>query len=76
MDQLASIIHYPRKRAGLPRIALAELAGVGKTATYDVEHSKDTVQYRTLAAILHARNIRLVAENPLMAQYHAEVETS
>jgi HTH-type transcriptional regulator/antitoxin HipB len=55
-----------REAAGLSRRALSELAGVGITALYDVEHGKETVQLRTLLRLLDALNIDLRLESPLM----------
>lgn len=55
-----------REAAGLSRQALSELAGVGTTALYDVEHGKETVQLRTLLRLLDALNIDLRLESPLM----------
>ena len=36
-DQLAEILKLHRKAAGLSRIQLADLAGVGKTVIFDIE---------------------------------------
>ncbi|MGK0184230.1 MAG: HTH-type transcriptional regulator/antitoxin HipB, partial [Halioglobus sp.] len=44
---IAKLILFHRKRAGLSRIQLAELAGIGKTAVYDVEHGKESVKLNT-----------------------------
>lgn len=54
-----------RKQAGLSRIELARLAGVGKTAVFDIEHAKPTVQMDTLLKILMVLNLKLILEAPL-----------
>jgi transcriptional regulator with XRE-family HTH domain len=54
-----------RQQAGLSRIDLARLAGVGKTAVFDIEHAKPTVQLDTLLKVLTALNLKLVLETPL-----------
>ena len=46
--QLGELILFHRKRAGLSREACALLAGVGKTAVYDLEHGKETIRMDTL----------------------------
>lgn len=66
---LSKIIHYHRKRSGLSRVALANLAGVGKTAIYDIEHGKETVQFATIQKICKALNISVFFDSPLMKQF-------
>ena len=63
---LAETIRTHRKAAGLSRIQLAELAGVGKTVIYDIEKGKDSVKLDTLRKILKALNITIVLTSPLM----------
>lgn len=45
MESIATvgrIVQFHRKQAGLSRIALADIAGVGKTIVYDIEKGKQT----------------------------------
>lgn len=71
-QDIGSIVHFHRKRSGLSRIDCAALAGIGKTAIYDIEHGKPTVQLDTLMKLLHVLNIEMVFESPLMKKYHDE----
>lgn len=73
---LSKIIHYHRKRSGLSRVALANLAGVGKTAIYDIEHGKETVQMATIQKICKALNISVSFDSPLMQQFEQNDEES
>jgi y4mF family transcriptional regulator len=63
---LANIIRQHRKAAGLSRLQLAELAGVGKTVVFDLEKGKETVQLNTLRKILKVLNIKVKLESPFM----------
>ncbi|MFB3133065.1 MAG: helix-turn-helix domain-containing protein [Rhodothermales bacterium] len=72
MTDIGDMIRYHRKRAGLSRVDLATIAGVGKTVIYDIEHGKETVQFRSLACVLDALNISLSFDSPLMSTYHEE----
>jgi y4mF family transcriptional regulator len=74
--QLGKIVRFHRKKAKLTQIELAKLAGVGKTAVFDLEKGKTSVQLSTLLAILHVLNIRLVCESPLMHVFEREHEES
>jgi HTH-type transcriptional regulator/antitoxin HipB len=65
---LAGIIRKHRKAAGLSQLQLAEMAGVGKTAIFDVEKGKETVQLDTLRKILSVLNIKVQLTGPLMNQ--------
>lgn len=62
---LAQAILRHRKAAGLSQKELADLAGVGKTVIYDIEHEKPSVKLDTLLKILHALNITLTLHSPL-----------
>lgn len=64
-SKIGRVIQTNRKAAGLSRIALAELAGVGKTAVYDVENGKETVRLDILLALLDALNIKLIIDAPM-----------
>lgn len=65
---LAGIIKNHRKAAGLSQLQLAELAGVGKTAVFDLEKGKETVQLDTLRKIFSVLNIKVQLNSPLMDQ--------
>ena len=67
--EVGKVIQYHRRQAKLSRVALAEIAGVGKTVIYDVEKGKETIQLDTLFKILHTLNISLELTSPLMAIY-------
>jgi HTH-type transcriptional regulator / antitoxin HipB len=68
-SEIAAIIKFHRKKAGLSRHQLADLAGVGKTAVFDMEHGKETVQWQSLNKVLRALNIRCVFQSPLMTEF-------
>ncbi len=68
-SDLHQIILFHRKQAKLSREELAELAGVGKTVIFDLEKGKKTVKWSTIAAILHALNIKIQFQSPLMDEY-------
>ena len=50
--------------AGLTQKELADLAGVGKTVVFDIEHGKETVRLKTLMKVLKALNINLIPKGP------------
>lgn len=66
---LGRIIRFHREAAGLSRIELAALAGIGKTAIFDIEKGKATVQLNTLLQLLDALNIAVHLDSPLMALF-------
>ena len=63
---ISQIIREHRKAARLTQLELATLAGVGKTAVFDVEAGKRTIRYDTLERILIALNITIRFESPLL----------
>ena len=65
-QELAEIIRLHRKAAGLSRVQLAELAGIGKTVIYDIEKGKESIQLDTLLKILKVLNIKIILTSPLM----------
>lgn len=69
--KIAASIYFHRKKAGLSRKALADLAGVGKTVIYDIEHGKERVQVDLLLKILHTLNIDLQLKSPFMEDFNA-----
>ena len=71
--ELGHLILFHRKKSGLSRIDLARIAGVGKTAVYDIEHGKLTVQLETVTRILDVLNIAIHLESPFMSQYEKVV---
>ncbi len=69
---LAEVIRFHRKKAGLNQKELGGLAGVGKSAIFDLEHGKASVQLDTLLKVLQALNIRFKMESPLMEAFRKE----
>lgn len=66
MKSLANLIEMHRKKAGLTQTGLAQLAGVGKTAIWDIEHGKESVQWDTLQKIFRVLNITAEWRSPLL----------
>ncbi|MCP4220648.1 MAG: helix-turn-helix transcriptional regulator [bacterium] len=66
MERIGKLLRLHRKHAGLSRLRLAEIAGVGKTVVYDIEHGKETVQFAGLLKTLEALNISLELKSPVM----------
>ena len=64
--KISDIVLFHRKKSGLTRNQLADLAGVGKTVIYDIEKGKETIRFSTLQKVLKALNIRIVFTSPLM----------
>ncbi|MCK6605279.1 MAG: helix-turn-helix transcriptional regulator [Ignavibacteriaceae bacterium] len=58
-EELASIIFQQRKISKLSRNQLAIIAGIGRTAIFDIEHGKTTYRIDTLIKILKVLNLRL-----------------
>ena len=71
IQEIGRIVQFHRKEAGLSRIDLADIAGVGKTVVYDIENGKETVRLKTLFNVLGVLNISLSLESPLMDRYKA-----
>jgi HTH-type transcriptional regulator/antitoxin HipB len=69
MQEIAAIVRFHRRKAGLSQVELAELAGLGKTVVFDLEHGKQTIKMDTIARILKVLNITLRFESPLMAAF-------
>lgn len=65
---LASLIRKHRKAAGLSQLQLAEMAGVGKTAVFDLEKGKETIRLDTLRKILSVLNINVQLISPFINQ--------
>jgi y4mF family transcriptional regulator len=65
---LASLVRKHRKAAGLSQLQLAEMADVGKTAVFDLEKGKETIQLDTLRKILSVLNINVHLISPFKNQ--------
>jgi len=65
-NNISHIIKFHRKKSGLTQKELADLAGVGKTAIFDIEKGKETVQFSTLKKVLNVLNISIEFKSPLL----------
>ncbi len=63
-EEIAKMVVYYRKKSGLSQQELAQLAGVGKTAVFDIEKAKQTIQLNTLLNVLDTLNIQMKLEPP------------
>ncbi len=69
--KLGPIVQFHRRQAGLSRIDLANIAGVGKTVVYDIENGKETVRLNTLLKVLGSLNVSISLDSPLMDRFKA-----
>lgn len=66
MKNAGNVIRCHRKKSGLTQKELADLAGVGKTVVFDIEHGKQTVQLNSLEKICRVLNISIQLSSPIM----------
>ncbi len=66
MISLPELVKIHRKKAALTQAQLAKLAGVGKTAVWDIENGKESVQWDTLQKIFRVLNITIEWRSPLI----------
>lgn len=64
-------IREHRKASGLSQTELSRLAGVGKTAVFDIEKGKPTVRLATLLRVLDALSLRLELRSRNVTDDHA-----
>ena len=65
MAEIAQAVKHHRKIAGLSQANLGRLAGVGKTAVFDLEHGKETIRFDVVRKILEALNIKVKLGSPI-----------
>lgn len=63
-SDIATMIKYYRKQSGLSQLDFAKIAGIGKTALFDLEKGKETVQLNTLLKVLDVLNIKMKFDTP------------
>jgi len=63
-SDIAKMIKYYRKQSGLSQKEFAKIAGIGKTALFDLEKGKETVQLNTLLKVLDVLNIKIKFDMP------------
>ena len=65
MQSVGTIVRTCRRKSGITQIELARLAGVGKTAVFDIEKGKSTVRLDTLLRVLAILDVRVELHSPL-----------
>jgi y4mF family transcriptional regulator len=65
IEDLGQTIKEIRKLAGLTQKELAELAGLGKTLIFDIEHGATSVSIENLLKILQVLNIKVELKTPI-----------
>jgi HTH-type transcriptional regulator / antitoxin HipB len=68
-ETIAQLVHFHRKKAGISRNYLADIAEVGKTVIFDIEHGKESVQFHSLSKVLAALNIQLDFKSPFKTEF-------
>jgi y4mF family transcriptional regulator len=74
MEKIGALIRCHRKKSGLTQRQLADLAGVGKTVVFDIEHGKETVQFSSLQNVCQVLNISIQLDSPIMEQCMEEID--
>ena len=64
--EIAKIVKFHRMKSGLNQKQLADLAGIGKTAVFDIEKGKESIGLNTLMKVFKVLNIKIKFESPLM----------
>ena len=74
LEELGRVIQFHRSKSGLTQVQLARLAGIGKTAVFDIENGKKSARIDTILKIFSVLNVKLLMASPLMALYEKELD--
>ena len=69
LHQIASLILWHRKRAGLSQLDLARHAGVSRYVVQDLEAGNGRTTWKKLAAVLGVLNVRREPAGPLVEEW-------
>lgn len=76
MITIGALIRCHREKSNLTQKQLADLAGVGKTVVFDIEHGKQTVRFDILQKVCSVLNISIRLDSPVMEQCKEEVRNA
>ena len=68
-DEMASLVIFHRKKAGLSQTDLARHSGVSRFVIQDMESGRDRTTWRNLLAVLAVLNVRLEPSGPLVPEW-------
>lgn len=71
-NEIAKMIKYYRKQSGLSQRDFAKIAGIGKTALFDLEKGKETIQLDTLFKVLEVLNIKMRFDTPFPEEIESQ----
>ena len=71
-NEIAKMIKYYRKQSGLSQRDFAKIAGIGKTALFDLEKGKETIQLNTLFKVLEVLNIKMRFDTPFPEEIESQ----
>lgn len=74
-EQLASLIAWHRRRAGLSQTELARHAGVSRYVVQDLEAGNGRTTWGKLCAVLAVLNLSLEPVGPLVGSWRNETAT-
>ncbi|MEX0326269.1 MAG: helix-turn-helix domain-containing protein [Puniceicoccaceae bacterium] len=66
---LASLVVFHRKKAGLTQIELAELAGVSRFVVQEIEAGRGRTTWKHIGSVLESLNLKLEPRGPLVEQW-------
>ncbi|MDP8242296.1 MAG: helix-turn-helix transcriptional regulator [Candidatus Celaenobacter antarcticus] len=69
LNKFGKIIQFHRKQAGITQKQLADLAGIGKTAVFNLEKGNSNFRIETLIKICKILNITIDFQSPLMEEW-------
>ena len=75
-EDIASLVAFHRKKAGLTQIELAELAGVSRFVVQAIEAGKGRTTWQHLESVLNALNLKLKPEGLLVPEWQAQRKAS
>ncbi len=67
-SDVAKAVRGAREARGLTQKELADLAGIGKTALFDLEHGNPGVRLSTLLSVLRVLDLHLEMADPGLVQ--------
>jgi predicted transcriptional regulator len=71
-EQLASLISWHRRKAGLSQFELARHAGVSRYVVQDLEAGMGRTTWARMVPVLRALNLQLSPQGPLVDEWLAE----